>query len=253
MPSTAQSVERIDETFRALFRGELPERLAALEAQLQAVTAGGDDEAFNAFYRGIHNIKGNAATFGFHALVSVCHRLEDLLKYTAPAARSGDPAFSTACLALLDLMPEAVADGEEVLEHIQARLAAVATPCEQRPRRALLIGDSRATIALCRRLLEERGFDTVEAADGYLALHRALTEPFSIIITTGQAKLLKGEALVAALRLSECRNRGTTAVVLSSGDRPPRSHKRNTDPDRILPRDTRLLQELTEILDGIGR
>lgn len=248
------SVDRIDETFRLLFRDELPERIAALEKQLDSLlTAGSGDEQFNAFYRGVHNVKGNAATFGFHALVSVCHRLEDLLKYTAPAARAGEPVFRRSCLALLDLMHEAAGEGEDVLERVQARLAELKTECAQRPRRALLIGDSRATMALCQQILERRRYEVVLVRDGYMALHRALTEPFEILITTGETKLLRGEALIAALRLSDSRNQHALAVVLTSGDAHAREHKRNTDPDLVLARDTRLIEELESVLAGIDQ
>lgn len=251
MESRTVSVDQIDETFRKLFRDELPERIAMLERQLDDLLATRSDEAFHALYRGVHNIKGNAATFGLHALVSVCHRLEDLLKYTEAAAW-GEPAFRRGCLAFLDLMHEAAGEGEDVLDRIQARLAELKTECAQRPRRALLIGDSRATMALCQEILERHRYEVVPARDGYMALHRALTEPFEIIITTGETKLLRGEALIAALRLSDSRNRHALAVVLTSGNARSRDHKRNTDPDRVLARDTRLIEELEGVLAGIG-
>lgn len=254
MESRALSVDRIDETFRRLFREELPGRVDALEKQLATLLGAeaGNDE-FNAFYRGVHNVKGNAATFGFHPLVSVCHRLEDLLKYTAPAARRSEPGFRSSCLALLDLMHDAVAEGDDALDRIQTRLAELKTDCERRPRRALLIGDSRSTMALCQQILEKHHYDVVLARDGYMALHRALTEPFEILITTGETRLLRGEALIAALRLSDTRNKHALAVVLTSGDASGRRHQRNTDPDLVIARDTRLTEELEAILAGIDQ
>lgn len=248
MNAPAAATETIDETFRKLFREELPLRVAALEGELGRVVGGAGEEAFAAFYRGVHNIKGNASSFGFHALVGVCHRLEDLLKYTEAPARTADPEFRRVCLALLDLMADAVADGEDVLERIQGKLAALKAGCEQRPRRALLVGDSRATIGLCQGILAERGYAVVAVRDAYLALHRALTEPFDVLVTTGQTQFLKGEALIAALRLSDCRNRDLLTVVLTSAEQAPRKHKRNTDPDRVLARNAGLVQALQAAL-----
>lgn len=247
----AAAADAIDQTFRKLFREELPQRVAALEGELRQLVGGAGEEAFAAFYRGVHNIKGNASSFGFHALVGICHRLEDLLKYTEPQARVADPEFRRACLALLDLMVDAMSDDDDVLERIQAALAQLKTGCERRPRRALLVGDSRATVGLCHGVLAERGYEVVVVRDGYLALHRALTEPFDVLVTTGQTQFLKGEALIAALRLSDTANRDLLTVVLTSAVQAPRKHKRNTDPDRILARNASLVQELQAALDEV--
>jgi len=244
------SVDLIDETFRQLFRDELPERITALESLLADGPGG---EEFNAFWRGVHNIKGNAATFGFHPLVSVCHSLEDLLKQYAPHAPAGDPEFRRNCLALLDLMHAAAGEGEDVLGEIQSRLAEINAASRTRSRRALLIGDSRSTMALCRQLLAAHRYDVVAVRDAYLALHRALTEPFDILITTGETRLLKGEALIAALRLSGSRNQNALAVVLTSGETRMRSHKRNTDPDLVLARNLKLIEELEAALVRIEK
>lgn len=245
------SVERIDETFRQLFQAELPERSVLLEQSLAAWLASPGDDRFNGLYRAVHNLKGNAATFGFHAIVAICHSLEDLLKSTPEKAR--DQGFRDRCLGLIDLLADAAGEGDDVLQRIEGRLAALKAGIGTGSRRALLIGDSRATLLLCREVLAAEGFAVVHAGDGYMGLHRALTEPFEIIVTTGQTRLVKGEALVAALRLSDSANRDAVTVVLTSGPGRPRQRKRHIDPDHILARDERLAGQLRLIAAGIKR
>ena len=70
------SVERIDETFRQLFRPNCrsPARFFSSSRSPPGwrplATTGS-----TALYRAVHNLKGNAATFGFHAIVAICHSL----------------------------------------------------------------------------------------------------------------------------------------------------------------------------------
>ena len=89
MTAATLPMERIDDLFRQMFREELPERVRALEVLLEQLAQGAGDDIFQALCRGVHNIKGNAASFGLHGLVSVCHRLEDLFNDAPAAARTG--------------------------------------------------------------------------------------------------------------------------------------------------------------------
>lgn len=249
MTAAALPMERIDDLFRQMFREELPERVRALEDLLEQLAQGAGDDIFQALCRGVHNIKGNAASFGLHGLVSVCHRLEDLFNDAPAATRTGDSAFRRGALALVDLMPMAAGEGDDLLERVEAAVGAIAATVRMRPRRAMIVGDSRSTLLLVREVVQGRGFEVVQARDGYLALHRLLTEPFAILISTGETELMRGEALVAALRLSASRNRNMITVVLTSatGSR-TRQRQRNSDPDYILGRDQRLAAELEAIL-----
>lgn len=249
MTAAALPMERIDDLFRQMFREELPERVGVLEDLLEQLARGAGEDSFQALCRGVHNIKGNAASFGLHGLVSICHRLEDLCNATPPAARAGDSVFRRGALALVDLMPMAAGEGDDLLDRVEAAVGAITATVRVRPRRAMVVGDSRSTLQLVRAVLQQHGFEVVQARDGYLALHRLLTEPFAVLVSTGETELMRGDALVAALRLSASRNRDMTTVVLTSasGSR-ARQRKRNTDPDYILGRDQRLAAELEAIL-----
>ena len=150
---------------------------------------------------------------------------------------------------MVDLMPMAAGEGDDLLDRVEAAVGAITATVRVRPRRAMVVGDSRSTLQLVRAVLQQHGFEVVQARDGYLALHRLLTEPFAVLVSTGETELMRGDALVAALRLSASRNRDMTTVVLTSasGSR-ARQRKRNTDPDYILGRDQRLAAELEAIL-----
>lgn len=247
------TLEQIDEAFRQAFRAELPERVQALEEHILAIERGDlADDRFNAFYRGVHNIKGNAATFGLYALVSICHRLEDILRAAPFDQLRGDPAFPRVCLTLVDLMVEGAEDGEDVLDQIETRLQKLTFGQQVRQRRrALLVGDSRATLSLCREVLSQNEVDAVDARDGYIALHRVLTEPFCMVITTSELKLVRGESLVSALRTSVSRNRRIPTILLTSGQRPDARYRRDTDPDYIVPRGPLLAKQLMAVVHKI--
>lgn len=67
------------EPFRDSFFEESAEQIAALEGGLLRLESGGGADLVHDLFRATHTLKGNAATFGFRDLVSVTHRLENIL------------------------------------------------------------------------------------------------------------------------------------------------------------------------------
>ncbi len=254
MTMNSTTLDEIDQQFRAAFRSELPERVRKLESHLLLLekTETGIEESFNAFYRGVHNIKGNAATFGFYPLVSVCHRLEDILRAAPLIELRKDPNFVRLGFRLLDMMEAAADDSDEVLSRIEEQLADLQEDSGQILRkRALLVSDSRATLTLCRDILARYDYESVEVKDGYLALHRALTEPFNLLITTSELRLVKGDTLIAALRASSARNRQIPAVMLTSGRVGGVERRRKGDPDYVITRDNLMAKQLLAVVNKI--
>lgn len=251
-------VQDILEEFRLSFLAELPERLDKLEQQLFALEGGaeGAREAFNALYRGVHSIKGSGGTFGLHILTSICHELEDFLNLSPLEAPRFDRAFVDNCLRYIDLM-RSVCDQASTetttFPEIESKLDALHDMVFARRFTALVVVNSKLTRSMCHEVLQAESIRVVDENDGLAALHRALTQTFNVLIVSSELPVLKGEALISSIRLSEGGNKRTKTILISASPTTGARRMRDIDPDFVLARDARLLTKLTQTVQGIMR
>lgn len=99
------------------FLVEAGEILEELNEQLVDLENSPDDyELLNTVFRGFHTIKGGAGFLGIDALVTVCHRAEDVFNVLRQGQRTVDAVLMDAVLQVLDevnAMFTMVQDGEE--------------------------------------------------------------------------------------------------------------------------------------------
>ncbi|HCA27812.1 MAG TPA: hypothetical protein DEP05_09310 [Betaproteobacteria bacterium] len=236
---------------RQAFLDELPERLEELERLLlQLENNESPGEPFNEFYRGIHSIKGSGGTFGLHLATTICHQLEDYLNLLPGKPPKFNSHAVDICLQHIDLLRnfvEAIQSGAASFPAIEKKIGALQKEVLGRQEHtALILDNSKVSQNICSQTLENLGFRTVSMDDGYLALMRALTQPFDILITSSELKMLNGEALIAALRLSNSVNKHIKAIMLTSNNALLRAKKREIDPDAVIWRDANIATKLSE-------
>lgn len=249
-------VQDLLQEFRLSFLAELPERLDNIEQLVLAMESGGEGarDTFNALYRGVHSIKGSGGTFGLHIITSICHNLEDYLNQAPLAPPQFNRVFIDNCLNFIDLIRAAVEvanSGSSDFSVIEGKLSALHDSVFLRKLSALVVVNSKLTRSMCHEVLQSAGIRYVDESDGLAALQRALSQRFDFILLSSELALLKGEALIASLRLSAYENKRVKAIMISSSGATESRRKRDIDPDFILLRNAQLLPELSRVVKEI--
>lgn len=241
---------------RQSFLDELPERLDEMEKNLMALEKGEGDfkDLFNAFYRGVHSLKGIGGTFGLHIITSICHQLEDFINQAKTSPERFDRKFVDNCLQFIDLIKltgEEAGKGADSFPSIEDKLSKLRTQLFSRKLTALVVVNAKLTRTMCSKILQEYNVRQIDEADGLSALHRALTQPIDILLASSELPLLRGEALIAALRLSNTVNRHARIILISSSAPESAQHNRLIDADILLPRNAKFIANLDATIKRI--
>jgi two-component system chemotaxis sensor kinase CheA len=95
-----------------VFLAESEERLSSMEEGLLRLEAQPDDAAAIALvFRSAHTLKGNAGAFGFKAVVTLAHVIEDILQDLREGRSNATPAMVTLLLRSVDALRELMARG----------------------------------------------------------------------------------------------------------------------------------------------
>ena len=125
--------------YAELFLTESREHLSAINhALLELERAPGAEAPVAALFRGVHTIKGMAATMGYHAVTEIAHEAESLLDTVRRGALTADGPLSDVLFAAADLLERtieatteghAAPDAHQLLEQMRAITRSVrATP-----------------------------------------------------------------------------------------------------------------------------
>lgn len=251
--NNSEMVQDLLKEFRLSFLVELPERLDSLEQLILSLEVGGEGvpESFNSLYRGVHSIKGSGGTFGLHIITSICHELEDYLNLAPLDPPQFDRLFIDNCLKFIDLIRmvmEQANAGKSDFPAVEARLSALHDKVFLRKLSALVVVNSRLTRTMCHDVLQAAGIRFVDEVDGLAALRRAMTQRFDFLLVSSELPLLKGEAMIASLRLSEFENKRIRTVLICSNTAAESRRKRDIDPDFVLQRNAQLMPNLRQVI-----
>ena len=248
-PAIPDALQKMLLQLRNTFLEDMPEKFDRLENLLLDMEKNGADvDAFNESYRIVHSLKGSGGTHGLHIITTICHQLEDLLNITDGGTKFTPKliAFSLNYVDLLRMATEHIEAGNENFTQIEQRLSDLRQKLNPKHFSVLLVDNSRLTTNICLQTLSELPVRTVVMHDGLLALMRALTEAFDLIITTNEIPRLNGIALIAALRLSDSQSRHIKTILITSNKNAATAQNRATDADYIIVKDKKLAQNLTD-------
>ncbi|WP_455204121.1 Hpt domain-containing protein [Kaarinaea lacus] len=252
MPTNPTKNTRAEAMLAALkqnFIADLPRKFNDYENLVLKLKSGTDyNEHFEDLFRQIHSLKGSAGTYGLHIFTTICHQMEDQLRLADESDKLSEQLLNN-WLKFIDLMREAledVWDGKDIAKRISSELDTLHSSVFSNLLTALVVTSSRSVDTICRSILENHKFNYLVMDDGYLALGHIISNQTDVLITTKEVSGLNGDALIAAIRLSNLKNRPLTTVLLTS--EAPSRFSRATDPDVVIQRNTQMVENLSGVL-----
>lgn len=249
-----EDISRLLAQMRLQYIAELPSKLDETESIILKLSDTHTfSELFDELYRHIHSLKGSAGTHGLHMLSTIAHHLENSLNVTGKSHHQLDRATQDIWLEYLDLFRlglEQAESGHENLALIEMRLETLRIRQDAKPFRCMLVDSSQSIIEINKQLLARFPFQIETCNNGYDALQRLLLEHFDLLITSTEVTMLNGQALIAALKLSETGRHHIPAILLTS--RPDYVQKRNTDPDYVVQKDACFIQSLGDTIESVA-
>ena len=247
--SEADALQKMLLQLRKSFVEDMPEKLDNLEHLLVEMEKSGDNgESFSEFYRIVHNLKGSGGTYGLQIITTICHQLEDLLNTTEGGAKFTPELISISLdyVDLLRLVTKQIQAGDESFVQVEKQLDKLRKQLAKKQFTVLLVENSRLESNIYQKILAALPVRIVMMNDGGLALMRALTEPFDLIITSNEIPVLNGVALIGALKLSDSQSRNTKAILITSRNNPAASRNSVTDADYTVIKDETLANSLVD-------
>ncbi|MDQ6992243.1 MAG: Hpt domain-containing protein [Mariprofundus sp.] len=246
-----QDIQAILTGLRDKFLLDLPERLNDIEDAVMAM----EDEAtavtaFDELYRNIHSLKGSGGTHGLHIITSICHQMEDSVAELNGAFSTHTSVQVTTLLAYVDLLrqvPDHAALGNDFSTLTQA-LNELSLSNSGKEAQLLLVMDKTLSAAIKSRL-KGKAIKVTVIKDGLLALEMLLGHRYDMLIASHYIDMLNGQALIAALKLSDCDNKKIKTVLVSTD---PLQMNNPVQPDFIFNKDQALFAKLEPLFDSLG-
>lgn len=235
------------------FIESLPRKLALLEHLCTSLPGKPvNTPELSELLRQVHSLKGSGGIYGLHIITVICHQLEDYITHEVAHASVFSASFVGNCLRHFDLLHKiaelALANPQAEFGEIWSELNRLRDYLHPERGNALVIEQSRLTQNIIAGVLEEFHIRPTLVTDGYRALLHALSEPFSLIITSAETPLLGGFAFSGALRLSDSVNRHVPIILLTANQSPRFTPTRKTDPSYLITKDTHLIENLSATL-----
>lgn len=230
---------------------DLPVQIDEIEESLLHIErAGFDLDLVHDLFRRVHSLKGSGGTYELHAVCDVCQAFEDFMSDSLQKKQFTQFPFIDFALRYIDILRRVCGaylkqdqpDRDSALLLQQLRLEV-----SDQPYSVLIVENSDVVVGMLRESLLNYGYRIEVAQDGYSALGRLLTEPFTLVITALETKRLNGIATISALQKNQSRTNKTTSILLTSSEIKPEQH----DADFALVKNTQLKHNFLQVLDDI--
>jgi CheY-like chemotaxis protein len=237
---------------RTAFVSGLPKIIEEISGELAGSAAPDADNVIRIF-GSLHVLKGASLAYGCPMIVTICHQMEDLTTLLSTGKikpedwRSGCRSYTAA----LNEVAARLGKGQETFPDLEITLNNLRDKAFPSQLTALVVDNSKLAVNVYVQTLNQLGIRPVVIGDGYLALLRALMEPFDVLVTSMEVPLINGMALISAIRLSSSRNRKIRSIMVTSNPDLQHAGKRPTDPDFVVAKDARLGDSLRETLGKI--
>lgn len=210
------SIDDLLNSLREEFLAVLPERLAEIETLVLNLP---DDADVENLLRIVHSLKGAAGTYGFHIFTKICHQMEDMMRELIDSNRIRSRSAVKVLLEYNDLQNTALSTinkGDDNFSLIDIQLNQISRTVGNDQRKILLVEPSQLYASMIVSLLESKGYQVTVVNDGLSALEKLLMQGYDMIITAMETATLNGDALLAAIRMSQSKNKNIMAILVTT-------------------------------------
>lgn len=242
----SKKMEDLLDSLRVKYLSNLPEKLDNLENLVMDLDKESTpEETKKELYRHIHRMKGSAGSYGHQFISTVCHYWEDMMESMRLQKILQDD-ITDRYLKFVDLLRTYQSNPAVDVQVLENNLVHIADPDKQFNKRALILENSNMIAKVLAATLNEKGYHTSFANDGYVAICRLLNEKFDILFTSLQTSTIDGASLINSLRVMKSPNEDISAALITSSEFGGFSiiHDQN----HILHKEDNLLGQISELI-----
>ena len=235
-------VQNLLDQLKNEFIAELPDRIASLETLILGLD---NHDNYEEIYRFVHSLKGIGGTHGIQIISVVCHQLETYLEKQHESNQLDSESSINHCLKYIDLLEKTyteLANNKTEFHSINKLLNEILDDSKTNKYSVLLLDSSKLKIEISKQCIASLPI-TIESHDNGLdALELLLHKKYDLLITGMEISSLNGEALIAAVRLSNSINKNIKTILLTTQNTD--TCNRLIDPNSVILRSAQFGTEL---------
>lgn len=237
--------EKLDK-LREGFLEELPSRVDFIEDDVLSLK---NNESHDELFRKVHSLKGSAGTHGFQIITKIAHHMEDeMLRLVQKKMFNSSSAVDT-LLKFIDLLRSTISafsQNNQPPDDIEEQLDALLSQSHNKELNILVVDPSKVYASLIEYSLGDLAVNFTFVRDGLAALENLLISKYDLLITSLECSRLRGDSLVAALRLANNFNANMKVILITSCEKDKITN--NKDFNFILDRNVVQDGSLTKIV-----
>lgn len=245
---TRQEANYVQETlncYRNDYMESLPDVFQNIEKQIRLLSSMEKYQKISdALFRDVHSLKGTSGTYDLQIISIICHQLEDELSQYKPAMADNSLKYITF---LHDALERAKTAPEPNYEDILDRLYRYQKLISKNKILGALVDPSRMNAQLIQGLLKPYPIKLTTMSDGLAALSRLLFVKYDFIIVSKELPSLDGAAMINAIHGTNCSNRNTNTLLISSSTKRPEIQQSYD----IIHKDTKFSENLIAKLQNV--
>ncbi len=194
----------------------LPEKITKIESLILSLPEKSDVEYL---LRIIHSLKGTAGTHGCHIFTKICHQMEDMMSKLIESRQINTQLAVDILLDYNDLLTAAlliVNNGDENFNVIDLKLNQLSHTEENKNKKILVVEPSVLYESMILSVVESDNVQVTVVNDGFTALENLLMQSYDLLITAMETATLNGDALLAAVRLLQSKNKNIKTILITT-------------------------------------
>jgi len=224
----------------------LPEKLDSIEQLVMDIaTSDTPMELSEQIYRDVHSLKGTAGTYGLQIITNICHELEEQI------GKYADDTIDI-CLQYLDLIRSAleisIQSDNPNFSIIEEKLYDFQKEISDNNLLGLIVDHSNLNTMMVQQILEPYPIKLSHINDGLVALSKLLFTKYDFVIVSKELPSLSGAALLKCIQASNCPNKETKAILMSSTDKMDYVDR---GPDKIVIKNNTFDKELPNSIESL--
>ena len=241
------------ENLRKGYLADLPSRIDKIENEVMSIES---NESYDELFREVHSLKGSAGTHGFHIVTKIAHHMEDEMMSLIQKKKFKSSSTVDRLLKFIDLLRDtitALSQDESPDKEIEEQLEALRSNLFDKELNILVVEPSKVYASLIEYSMEDLPVKFTFIDDGLQALENLLMNKYHLLITSMECSRLRGDALVAALRLANNFNSKAKVILITSRTKDEIANNEDFDliVDRNVVQDGSLNKIVSEMIEEV--